>query len=178
MRKLLNRPWFVALLVLGALAVVVYSLREPERHFAPPTPEDELAAAPADGEAAGETPATVLATDKALEALPIPRTFRDPFAVPPKPEHAAAADAGPAPVEIVDRLALTAVWTQGAFTFVLLNDRICQAGEKIGRFTIESIVPDGVWVRHDGRRDFVGFGAELTVKSFADPAAAPALSAL
>ena len=56
------------------------------------------------------------------------------------PEH----DKGEDP-DLVDTLRLSATWSQGAVTLALLNDRICRAGEVIGRVQIDSVSIDGVW---------------------------------
>lgn len=173
MRKLLNRPWFVALLALGAIAFVGHELlpsrpRGNPQAFVDPS-GDALAA---EGEA---TPGTAMPAAAALKALSIPANLRDPFAVPPKPT-AVVAEA--APDEIVERLQLSAIWTQGDKTFVLLNGQICQAGDEVGRFKVDSATQDGVWVTWGKNRELLLFGGELTVRIQSTARTAAAVSAL
>jgi hypothetical protein len=170
MRKLLNRPWFVALLALAALFVVsraVFSGAK-VRGTAGPDPEPTTDSAPADAETAPR-----LSVLEALKALGIPATVRDPFALPPKPAEVVADLPGNTVVEVVDKLRLSAVWVQGTAVFLLLNGQICQPGDTVERFTVESADVDGVWVRHASGRSFLAVGRELAVQSTAPGPAAP-----
>lgn len=174
MRKLLNRPWFVVLLALGAVVFVVRELvpSNPRGPTGPLVAEENPDAAAADADSAA---GNALPPAAALKALSIPNTFRDPFAVPPKPSVAAVEVA---PDEVVERLQLSAVWTQNQKTFVLLNGQICQPGDEVGRFKVDSATQDGVWVTWGKNREFLGFGGELTVRIQGTPRTPTAVSAL
>jgi len=170
-RKLLNKPWFVALLAIGAIVFVTMSVldqgnsRRPRARRAPPPPAAavEPAAAAIDpdtGEAVvGGT--TTVSVPETLAALVFPASIPDPFAhrettvVAGEPEPAA----GPVAPDQVDAITLTAVWRQGQVALALVNDRILRAGDTIGRLTIDEVAIEGIWVSHWKGRDFVAFGA-------------------
>jgi len=103
--------------------------------------------------------------------------LRDPFAARPKREAAGEALAEP---DVVDRVRVSAIWTQGNATLVLVNERICEAGDEIGQVKIESASQEGVWVSHWKGRDFLSLGVEfvLTTPASATHAAARIQSAL
>jgi hypothetical protein len=178
MRKLLNSPWFVAVLALVALVVVGQAVLfapkdavpsapeagpQPEAQRPPEAAPSSLEAAPAPAaEGAGHSR---LSMAQALKALSHPATVRDPFALPVKPEAAEGNPLGVAVVEVVDRLRLSATWVQGQAVFLLLNGRICQPGDEIERFTVETADVDGAWIRHHGARSFLSVGQELVVKT-------------
>jgi hypothetical protein len=162
MRKLLNKPWFVAVAAVVALLMVGNSVRSamggPAREVAAALPE----AAPADpsAEAADAELPPVLPVAEALQALVIPVKARDPFAARPRPEVVAEPPAEP---DLVDRLHLSAIWTQANATLVLINERICAPGDEIGRLKIESATQEGVWVTHWKGRDFLALGADFVL---------------
>lgn len=171
MRKFLNKPWFVAVLVLGAAVLVGQSFLErgQNRFAAAPSAEAETIAAEEHADEPAET--VRLPVREALAALIIPANLPDPFAR----RRAAASDAEPEqPVDpdIVDTVRLSATWRQGEVALALLNDRICRAGDVIGRVKIESVSIDGVWLRHWKGRDFVAVGRDFTLVTPARQAAA------
>lgn len=168
MRKLLNNPWFVAVLALVALGGVGWPLLFPETKY--PAPVAQGAPALAD-EPAPETPAegeapARLSMSEALKALVIPATVRDPFALPPKTVVARVDPVGTV-VEVVERLRLSAVWVQGTAVYLLLNGRICQPGDAVERFTVETAAVEGAWIRHAGDRSFLPVGQEWVVRTSA-----------
>ena len=176
MRKLLNNPWFVAAAALVALLMVGRSVLSATTGSSSPSAVVAEIPAPA-GEEPSEMAAISLPVDEALKALVIPAGSRDPFAARTKPEAVAEALAAP---DVVDRVHLSAIWTQGNATLVLINERICEAGDEIGRVKIESASQEGVWVTHWEGRDFVSLGAEFVLNTPAGVAhaAGPILSAL
>ncbi len=172
MRKLLNKPWFVVSLALAALALVANSvisgMRGP-RYGQAAAAAPVATAAPSDEPAADSTAAAALPAGEALKALSIPSRLRDPFA----PRVAALPTAAIAKVDLpdsVDSLHLSALWTQNGVTLALINDRVCQSGDEVGRIKIESATPDGIWVSHWKGRDFVALGQDFVLKT---PAAKP-----
>ena len=177
MRNLLNKPWFVGALALGALAFVGQSLlsKNSSNRFAP-APAEEVSAETSDREVANGEPArTGIST--ALKALSDTTATRDPFA-----SRAKIAAAVVVPVEkipepdIVDTVRLTALWTQDGATFALLNGRVCQIGDRIGRLRLETATQDGIWVTHWKGRDFISIGGAFTLVTPARQAAALSLS--
>ena len=159
MRKLLNNPWFVAGMALAALilvARVVWSGGDAAGSG------DAGSAVVAGTEAGAEPEGTARLSDAAiLQALPIPRLVRDPFAVRARivaVEH-------PAEPDRVDSVHLSAIWTQDGQTLVVINDRICQGGDEIGRLKIESATREGVWLTHWRGRDFLSLGGDFTLKT-------------
>jgi hypothetical protein len=164
MKKLLNKPWFVATLALIALFVTGRSvlpwLHMPEQAAdAPVSTEPETAAA-------ADTPPSI---EAALQALTIPTSLRDPGAARVHPEEARVEPTAP---DFVDTVLLSALWTQDGETLVLINGRILQAGDEIGRLKIESASQEGVWVRHWKGRDFILLGGTFTLNTPAARSAA------
>ncbi len=156
MKKLLNKPWFVAALAAIALLLVGRSAL-PWLRVAQGAGADVVADAGPDGAAPGTARPSI---EAALQAVPLQSPARDPFAVPAREAAGAAAEAVPDAVETVT---LAALWTQQGATLVLINGRIFQAGDAIGRLRIESASQDGVWVRHWKGRDFIALGRTFTL---------------
>ena len=133
------------------------------------SPENEIAA--------GET--VRLSAGDALKALVIPAAhWRDPFALQVRTGGTAAAEGKPTRPDLVDTVHLSALWTQGGATFSLINDRICQAGDAIGRLKVESATQEGVWISHWQGRSFISLGGDFTLKTPADKMFAAPLSSL
>jgi hypothetical protein len=162
MRKLLNNPWVVTALSLVAIAFVVSSLRSKpaEPTFAvqavETTEEPQSDAAPV----AETAPMSVA---EALAQLASLTTPRDPFAGPVKVTDESAASESTVVSDIVDTVKLSAIWTQGGQTYVLINGRIHQAGDEISRIKILSADQKGVWVGHWKGRDFMAVGSAFTL---------------
>ena len=173
MKKLLNKPWFVAVLALAAIAFVGNAVLQGVKGGSSGVVSGAAAAATPEIEApAGEAVARLPVAD-ALKALVIPKVVaRDPFA---HREHAKAvivAEAKPTAPDAVETIHLSALWTQSGSTYTLINDRICQAGDEIGRLKIESATQEGVWITHWKGRDFISLGGDFTLKT---PAAVSSL---
>lgn len=177
MRKLLNKPWFVALLSIAAIGFVWNSVRDPGRshsHRRVPAPVAATGANDGEEPALESAPATLR---EALLALAIPVRLSDPFA--PRAEAASASSAAsalPSDPDRVEKVRVSAVWQQHGETLALVNDRICQAGDAIGRLTIESAAIDGVLFTHWKGRDFVRIGAEFTLVTPSGQPANPPLA--
>lgn len=169
MRKLLNKPWFVGLMALSALLIGVRTIFPESHPAAPIAASNEL---PSDeGDATTKDPAN-LDAETATKLLSVSSRVRDPFAVRPKAETIAEA---PQP-DFVDTVHLSAIWTQEGQTLVLINNRICQGGEEIGRLKIEATTPDGVWLTHWNGRDFLKMGGNFTLNTPAKNALSAAAS--
>ncbi|MFT3867366.1 MAG: hypothetical protein QM715_02600 [Nibricoccus sp.] len=110
------------------------------------------------GAAISTTPA------EALKQLIISKTPRDPFASREAQATASAEPAEQVP-DLLDTLRLTGVLTQNGVTFLLINDRVAQVGETIGRLKIESANQDGVWLTHWKGRDFLEVGKSFVLKT-------------
>lgn len=160
MRKHLNNPWIVALLVLVALGVVVSALRgpgaeRPPASFAAETEPEAVA------EEAPRAPTTIA---EALKALAVPAEVRDPFAPIARSGPDESMAIAPAAPEIVERLHLSASWVQGATVLLLVNGRVAVPGEPVGRCGIESADVTGAWIAHAGGRTFLPVGQVLSVR--------------
>jgi len=141
-------------------------------------PSPVVLSAPAESEPA-VAESVRLSVPDALKALVIRSSRgRDPFAPRVRTEAATVAMATVAAPDLVDTVHLSALWTQGGATYTLINDRICQAGDQIGRFKIESATQDGVWLTHWQGRDFIALGGDFTLKTPADKTVAAATSTL
>jgi hypothetical protein len=167
MRKLLSKPWFVAVIAVVALLLVGHSVHSAIKGPVHPAmvQSDIVAGAAVEGEAAAgdaEVERPQLAAGDALQALSIPRNPRDPFAARPRPEVMAEKPAEP---DFEDRVRLSAIWTQNNATLVLINERIYQPGDEVGRVRIESATQEGVWITHWKGRDFLMLGVEFVLNT-------------
>jgi hypothetical protein len=167
MRKLLNNPWVVGALALAALVFVGMPLL-PRQSAAEST--DSSSAVADDGVSLDESgeqtlPAGAAPSDiaVALKELAITTPLRDPFAARTKALPASVIAEQAAVPDSVDTLRLSAIWIQGANTFVLINGAIRQAGDAFSRFKIESATREGVWVTHWKGRDFLSLGSDFTL---------------
>lgn len=172
MRKLLNNRWFVAALAVGAIIFVVVSLAKK-----PTTPI--VAAQPAPEEpAVSETPAAQPDEERvspleALKQLGRIAPGRDPFAVRASTEQTSAAEQKLEIPDVIETVKLSAIWTQNAVTFVVINGQVHAVGDAIGRIQIETAGPDGVWFSHPQGRSFVATGESFTLKTPGRLAAQP-----
>lgn len=165
MRKLLNNPWFVTAMALLAVALAWSSLRPTDssssgQNLALSTePVNTATDQPLPGgPSTGATPAEV------LKQLIISKTPRDPFASRNAPTATSVETVEQSP-DLLDTVRLTGVWTQNGSTLLLINDRISQVGETIGRLKIESASQEGVWLTHWRGRDFLEVGKSFVLKT-------------
>ena len=160
MRKLLNKPWFVAVMAVAALVFVARSVFSGGTRFGLGGTA-ETAVAGSEGEQSPEE-ASRANPFAVVRNLQLPAPMKDPFAIrikeDPTIEKVAAPDA-------VDSVHLSAVWTQGEQTLVVINDRVCQNGDEIGRIKIDAVTRDGVWLAHWKGRDFVRVGGSFTLNT-------------
>lgn len=166
MRKLLNKPWFVTVTAAVALLLLGNSLRSglTAQGYNLPTMASLTAAmvnADTDEVDTSETP-VALTPQAVLQAIPFSTKVRDPFT--PRERHEAEPDKVLEPDEI-DRVHLSAIWTQDNTTLVLINERICQTGDEIGRIKIAAAAQDGVWVTHWKGRDFINLGQDFVLNT-------------
>lgn len=96
--------------------------------------------------------------------LQLPAPMRDPFAIRVKAAVETAVEKVAVP-DAVESVHLSAVWTQGGKTLVLINDRICENGDEIGRIKIDAVTREGVWLSHWKGRDFVRVGGSFTLNT-------------
>lgn len=173
MRKLLNNPAFVAVLAVAAVALVGWSVLSRSGSVATYTPDPvSTEEAPAvDGDTAAAS--ARLSPAEALRALAIPTAVRDPFSLPAAKEDLEAAPADEAAAATIERVRLSAVWVQGDAVYLLLNGKVCEPGERVGRFAIESAEIGGAWISFPGGRSFLSVGRELAVTTSAQGVATP-----
>jgi hypothetical protein len=166
MRKLLNKPWFVVTVAVLALLLLGNSLRTGLNAQGYKLPSISALTASISHAGSGdaveaETPAALSPT-AVLQALPFSTKVPDPFT--PRARHEADPDIVAVPDQI-DRVHLSAIWTQNNSTLVLINEHICQAGDEIGRIKIDTATQDGVWVTHWKGRDFINLGEEFVLNT-------------
>ncbi len=167
MRKFLNKPWFVVTMVVIAVALAGRSVLTGMAAFSAPAPIAAAVAATESGDGATSAEAVKLSARDALKALPIPLLKRDPFAIRREIVAEAAPVKAPEP-DLVDKVHLSALWTQNGETLILLNDQICRVGDALGRLRVESVNPNGVWIAHWKGRDFVALGGDFTLTTPAE----------
>lgn len=163
MKKLLNNPWVVGLLVAGAIVFVARAALSKRQSAAYPASypdeyiEDLDEANPEEIEmtATGE----IASVRQALDALNTPTPNSNPFG-----SRQAEIVADGSVVEVIGAksiLHLFAIWQQNGKTLVLVNNRIQEAGDIIGELTIESTTLDGIWLSHPDGRDFISLGSSF-----------------
>jgi hypothetical protein len=158
MRKLLNKPWFAAVLAVAAIVAVATA-------FFPGGGKFKIAglgssADVADtGVAADGEHASVWAL---VQKIQVPANLRDPFAIKAKPVE--MVEQAPEP-DVVDTVHLSALWMQDGRTLALINDHIYEDGDKIGHLKMESATQDGVWLSHWKGRDFIKLGEDFTLNT-------------
>ena len=174
MRKLLNNRWFVTAMALLAVALMWSSLRTSDSGRAQPVAvgsAEPVADPAAEQTQSGGEPSTVSNQD-ALKQLVVPKSSRDPFASR-NIQPAAPVEAVEQQPDLVDSVHLTGIWTQNGATLLLLNERVAQVGDTIGRLTIESATQDGVWLTHWKGRDFLTVGQIFILKTPANRVSIP-----
>lgn len=167
MRKLLNKPWFVALLAIAAIAAVWSSLAPAVKT---PRPATNVPAEPEPASAATEpttnSEAQSAPSPDTLKQLPPAKPTRDPFAVSKPAQSAKPADERVSDEpDLIDTVHLTALWTQDGATLIYLNDHIQHVGDTIGRLTIDSATPQGIWLSHAKGKTFLETGKTFTLKT-------------
>ncbi|MFT3780830.1 MAG: hypothetical protein QM790_02370 [Nibricoccus sp.] len=167
MRKLLNKPWFVVLLAVAAIAVVWSAISPNSTQgtgpIAAPAPEEALASTGSPETLPDGLP-HVAATDS-LKQLPAPKPTRDPFAPKNTPTPTQSTEPTSQEPEAVDTAHLSALWNQNGVTLAVVNNRICRIGDSIGRLTIESAAPNGIWLSHWKGRTLLETGNTFTLKT-------------
>lgn len=172
MKKLLNKPWFVALLAAAAVLLMAQALLDSVQrpgYSAGPGAVSETSPEET-AEPAQVAPQTLR---DALAALSLPESITDPFlprATVSRPED--AADAPPPDEQVTETIRLAAIWQQDGEVLLLINGRICRAGESVGRLTIETATLEGIWLTHWKGRDFLPLGNTFTLVTPTRPGAA------
>ncbi len=140
-------------MAVAALAFVAYSMFPGATRFG----LGRVAGAAPAGAESEQTPEEANQTNlfAVVRNLQLPAPMKDPFAIRIKVDPAAEKVEIPDAVESVH---LSAVWSQEGKTLVLINDRIFQKGDEIGRIKIESASEEGVWLSHWKGRDFLRVG--------------------
>ena len=160
MRKLLNKPWFVGLMSVAALAFVAHSVFSGGTRFGLGAVENSAVAGTEAEQSTDETGRTNIFA--VVRNLQLPAPMKDPFAIRIKVDPTVEKVVLPDTVESVH---LSAVWTQEGNTLVVINDRICEKGDEIGRIKIDAVTRDGVWLTHWKGRDFVRVGGSFTLNT-------------
>ncbi|MEO6992684.1 MAG: hypothetical protein ABI273_03550 [Lacunisphaera sp.] len=160
MRKLLNKPWFAAVLALAAIVAVATAFLPGGGKFKMSglglSADSADASASTDGE-------LKLSRWAMVQKIQVPINFRDPFAVKTRAVDNIVEKA-PEP-DAVDTVHLSALWIQGGRTLALINDRICETGDQIGHLKFESATQDGVWLSHWNGRNFLKVGGDFTLNT-------------
>lgn len=165
MRKLLNKPWFVAMLALAAVVFVAKSLHDQRRAHAWASSAGEPFESTAEDFAEDTVdvePASSATLVDALKSLSLADRLPNPF----EPRRPRAEDNGETQERLPDfteSVRLTALWQQEEERLAHVNGRIVRAGETLGRITLESFEREGIWLTHWKGRDFLRLGQEFTL---------------
>jgi hypothetical protein len=171
MKKLLNNPWFVGLLVAAAIVFVAHSTLQKggtpasnaayvEDDFEDFSPEEG-----ADPEM--PPPGEIASVRQALAALAATPPPSNPFG--DRRTEIVLEGSAEEPGTTTLMVHLFAIWQQGGETLVLVNNRIHQAGDAIGELTIESTTLDGIWLSHPDGRDFISLGQSFQWETTGNP---------
>lgn len=164
MKKLLNNPWVVGVLAMGAVLLVARTvLRAMSPGFvSSASASTDFEWDDSESEAdENQTLSDAASIRQVVLDVALPTEIPDPFVnrsrikETPTPEIES--------VEEADRIKLSAIWEQGGEMLLLLNGRIFRVGDTLGRVTIESASLDGIWLTHWNGRDFVPLGGEFTL---------------
>lgn len=168
MKKLLNKPWFVATMAVIAIAFVANAVME-QRKPLPYAAQDDLYEDNGDYDEYDDTsdgpesePSDPSSIRQVLEAL-VPASEdlpSDPFDDDSAEIIALTESGEPEREEMA--IHLSAIWAQGDQTLVLLNNHVYTAGDTVGDLTIKSTTIDGIWVTHPNGQDFVAIGKHFT----------------
>lgn len=166
MKKLLNNPWFVGLLAAAAIVFVTHTaLKDRGVDYASADATDEYEGEFEDewvmDEEAVESAANGSSVWEVLDALTPSSPPANPFD-DRQAEIMVDAEGEESSATLVS-VHLSAIWSQGAQTLLLVNDRIHAAGDTVaelaaGDLTIESASLDGIWLSHPDGRDFLSLG--------------------
>jgi hypothetical protein len=159
MRKLLNKPWFAAVLAVAAIALVGMQFLPNGHKFkirGLASSEESI-----DSAVAADAQPQDTAWSR-INKIQVPANLRDPFAVKIKINE--IVEKAPEP-DVVDTVHLSAIWLQDGHALALINDHICEAGDQIGRMKLESASQDGIWLSHWRGRNFVKLGGDFTLNT-------------
>jgi hypothetical protein len=170
MKKLLNNPWFVGLLAAAAIVFVTHAaLKDRGVDYASGDETDDYEDVFAD-ESDLDDDSIGTATNgtsvwEALDALTPSSPPDNPFD-DNRAEIIVDSESEDASSRLVS-VHLSAIWSQGVQTLLLVNDRIHAAGDTVveleaGDLTIESASLDGIWLSHPAGRDFLSLGKIFT----------------
>ena len=169
MKKLLNKPWFVAVMAVIAIAFVANAVMDrgkSPRYAAAydesyedsgyydeyETTSDHPESGSSDISSIRQALEAVVTTSKDLPSDPFDNDSAEIIAMTESSE--------PQSEEMA--IHLSAIWVQGDQTLVLINNHIHTAGDRVGDLTIDATTFDGVWVTHPNGRDFVSIGKTFT----------------
>lgn len=160
MKRLLNNPIFVGLLVAVALGITFWP-QLTKRFTAHPRPQvvttEELSAIGLESDATALTsPRRIrqVLTDYALPDLERELfSYRETKLELPT----AAPEAAPRKVTSVH---LTAIWRQPGVNLAVLNGRITTVGDQLGEIEVVEINGDGVWLHLHDERTFLTLGQQ------------------
>jgi hypothetical protein len=160
MKKLLNNPIFVGLLVALALGITFWP-QLTERFTSRPRPQaintDEQSTLEL------ESDATTLSSPRRIRQVlsdyALPEMVRELFIYrETKPDlPVAAPEEAPRQVTSVH---LTAIWRQPGVNLAVLNGRITTVGELLGEIEVVEINGEGVWLRLHDERTFLTLGQQ------------------
>jgi len=166
MRKLLNNPIAVIAIVLVAVVAGAMSLlgdNQPSYTYEEETEDLSMSplSSPSDGNVTYMTNDEIEAS---LNLTGLDFSAPDPFYKPINLVQPELPSESPE-VQHTETYHLSAIWDQAGSTLILINNRICASGERIGKLLLDTISDEGVWVIRNGDRNFLPMGGTLTFTS-------------
>lgn len=173
MRKLLNNPLVVGLMVLFAVGLGFWPQIQERLAASPAGPIEAAAPEPTAPEPV--TPDRILPERIAqiLTTIRVPETARDLFRFPEIATTAAAHTPAAEAVLHTETVRLSAIWRQSGADLALLNDRVTAVGERLGGIELAEVTPEGVWLLHQGNRTLLPLGQQHTFEFQPDHPPAP-----
>lgn len=166
MRKLLNNPVVVITAVIVAIVVGGMSLLGDNRSGYTYVEEEDFSLSPLPSSSDGNvTYMTKDEIENALNLAGLDFSAPDPFYKPLNSEHAEDLTEEQPATQATETYHLSAIWEQTGATLLLINNRICTSGERIGKLLLDTISNEGVWVIRNGDRNFLPMGGTLTFTS-------------
>lgn len=168
MKKLLNKPWFVAVMAVIAIAFAANAVMEQRKgpRYAAyddsyedsgyyeeyEDTSDQPESEPSDPSSIRRALEALVTTSKDLPSNPFDNDSAEIIAMIESSE--------PESEEMA--IHLSAIWAQGDQVLVLINNHIHTAGDRVGDLTIDATTINGIWVTHPNGRDFISIGKTFT----------------
>lgn len=159
MRKLLNNPIFVGVLVIVAIAGSIFSLK-PE-YGKSSGPRSLEATEVEEEEEYDDFPSGDTSDTSALDALARIASDRNAFSLFSSKEESAAKSEENV---VEERISVIATWIQPDDRLAALDDLIVHEGQSIRKAILQKVESAGVWLKHEEQVKFIPVGESFAYR--------------